>query len=672
MKELHIDIETYSSIDITSCGAYRYTQSVDFEILLIAYAFGNDPVQIVDLAQGEEIPVEFLEALKGPNVKKHAHSANFERQAFKACGYEVSIDQWHCSAVKAAYCGLPLPLAEVSKALNFGSDKAKLATGKALIRYFSIPCKPTKVNGQRCRNFPEHDLEKWEQYKEYCIQDVEAEREIGRRLDRYAIPATERELYILDQEINDRGILIDTELASKAYKIDEEYSDILKEKVREITGVDNPNSVAQLKQWIGEAIGKEIKSLAKENVSALLDGVENKAVGDVLRLRQMLSKSSIKKYTRMLDCVCSDGRGHGFFQFYGANRTGRWAGRLVQVQNLTRNYLPDLTTAREVVKTGDHENVEILYGDVSDTLSQLIRTAFVADEGKTFAVADFSAIEARVIAWIAGEKWRLDVFKTHGKIYEASAASMFGVPIEEIGKGSDLRSKGKVAELALGFGGSIGALTQMGADKMGLEEDEMRDIVNKWRKASPAIVQLWRNLEGCAKQAVRSGKPLTSKHKNLLFEYNGEVLTIELPSGRKLFYQEPRLQKKMIHRPNGESFEVESLTYMGMDQTTKQWVRLDTYGGKLTENIVQAVARDLLAHSMLELDKRGFEIVMHVHDEAVCEIDDYDTDEAAQAADWTNADQLEIMCKIMGEPVPWAKGLPLGADGYITPYYKKD
>lgn len=666
MEELHIDIETYSSIDIKSCGAYRYLESVDFEILMIAYAFNSDPVQIVDLAQGGKIPVEFLEALENPKVKKHAHNATFERQAFKNFGIGVPINQWHCSAIKAAYCGLPLSLADVSKALQFGEDKAKLATGKALIRYFSIPCKPTKANGGRVRNLPHHDPIKWEQYKDYCIQDVEAEREAEReienRLENYPIPEMERQLYILDQEINDRGILIDTEMAKNAFQINEDYSTILSDKVKEITGVDNPNSLQQLKGWIGEAIGKEIKSLAKENVSALIDEEENEAVREVLRLRQKLSKSSIKKYKAMLNSVCQDGRGHGFFQFYGANRTGRWAGRLVQLQNLTKNFLPDLTNARQMVKTGNYKNVELVYGDVSDTLSQLIRTTFVAPEGKTFAVADFSAIEARVIAWLAEERWRLKVFETHGKIYEASASSMFSLPIEEITKGSHLRQKGKVAELALGYQGSVGALLKMGGDKMGLSEDEMKDIVDRWRKASPNIVQLWKDLEGCAKRAVRIQKPVISKHKDLVFDCNGEILTIKLPSGRKLFYNSPKLEKKVVTRNNGESWEAEGLTYMGMDQVKRQWLRVDTYGGKLVENIVQAIARDLLAHSMLELDKEGFKIVMHVHDESVCEI-----------ANGVGAgQQLETMCEIMGEPVKWAKGLPLAADGYLTEYYKKD
>lgn len=662
MKELHIDIETYSSVDIKSCGAYRYLESVDFEILMIAYAFGNDPVQIVDLAQGEKIPIEFLEGLKDPTVKKFAHNATFERQAFLNFGIMTPINVWHCSAVHAAYCGLPLSLDMVSKALHFGEDKAKLATGKALIRYFSIPCKPTKANGGRTRNFPWHDLEKWEQYKQYCMQDVEAERGIEYRLKDYPVPDMERQLYILDQKINDRGIIIDSKMAKNAFKINEDYSAIIKEEMKALTGVDNPNSLPQLKKWIGEAIGKEVESLAKEDVSNLLAEEDNEEVREVLHRRQMLSKSSIKKYTAMLNCICSDNRGHGFFQFYGANRTGRWAGRLVQLQNLTKNYLPDLTLARDTVKTGDYKQVELLYGNVPDTLSQLIRTTFVAPEGKTFAVADFSAIEARVTAWLAEEDWRIKVFNTHGKIYEASASSMFGVPMDQIAKGSPLRQRGKVAELALGYQGSVGALTVMDTNN-DIPEEEKQGIIDRWRAASPNIVQLWKDLEACAKRAIKLGGDtvVKSKHRGLEFCSNGRVLTIKLPSGRKLFYCNPQIMPKTVRKPNGETWEAESIIYMGMDQVKRQWTRLDTYGGKLTENIVQAISRDLLAESMLRLDKFGFDIVMHVHDEVVCEIPTDDQD-----------DDLSIMCQIMSEPVKWAKGLPLAADGYLTEYYKKD
>ncbi len=661
MRDLHIDIETYSSIDLKSSGAYRYLESLDFEILLVAYAFDDGPVNIVDLAQGEELPKELIEALLDPEIRKCAHNATFERQAFKNFGIDVPINQWHCTLVQAAYCGLPLGLDQVSKILHLDESKAKLESGKALIRYFSMPCKPTKTNGQRSRNFPWHDLEKWEDYKTYCMHDVEAEREIDIRLSDYAPTNTEKLLYILDQKINDRGIRIDTDIAKKAYSLDQEYSKIIGDQIKEITGVDNPNSLAQLKEWLSEATGKEVKSLAKDQIPILIEEAENENVREVLYLRQKIAKSSIKKYTAMLNSVCSDTRAHGLFQFYGANRTGRWAGRLIQLQNLPRNYLSDLDLARTFTKAGNLEDLALLYEDVSDTLSQLIRTAFVAEEGKTFAVADFSAIEARVTAWLAGENWRLEVFKTHGKIYEASASMMFKIPMDQIGKGSDLRQKGKVAELALGYGGGVGALKTMGGEEMGLNESEMQTIIKKWRIANPNICQLWKDLEGCAKMAIKKQKSVRSKHKGLVFESNGKVLTIELPSGRKLFYCNPSVRKRLVSTGNKERWETESIVYMGMDQVRKQWTKIDTYGGKLTENVVQAIARDLLAQAMLNIDQAGFDIVMHVHDEIVCEV-----------SSKSQKEKLEKMCNIMARKISWAKGLPLGADGYLTPYYKKD
>lgn len=661
MEELHIDIETYSSIDLKTCGAYRYLESLDFEILILAYAFNGDPVKVVDVCSGEAIPIEFIKALKDPSVRKCAHNAVFERIAFLNYGYPTKIEEWYCSAIQAAYCGLPLSLWMVGDALGFGEEKGKLATGKALIRYFSMPCKPTKTNGGRTRNFPEHDPEKWGQYKEYCARDVEVERSIGEVLQDYKIPETERRLYALDQQINDRGILIDTDLARGAYRTNAAYVKTVEKEMIALAGVGNPHSVAQLKEWMGAVTGKTINSLAKAEISNMLEDETNEDVREVLRLRQRLSKSSIKKYTAMLNCICSDSRGHGFFQFYGANRTGRWAGRLVQLQNLTKNYISDLEVARQNVKSGDYRNVELLYSDVTDILSQLIRTTFVAPKGSTFAIADFSAIEARVTAWLAGENWRLDVFNTHGRIYEASASSMFGVPIEEVTKGSELRQKGKVAELALGYQGSVGALKTMGAEAMGLSESEMEDIVTLWRQASPSIVSLWKELEACAKKAVKTKKPVRSKNRGLLFECDADFLTILLPSGRKLFYREPKIRPKTVRKANGETWEAESLTYMGMDQVKKQWTTLDTYGGKLTENVVQAIARDVLADSMLRLDKQGFEIVMHVHDEVVCEI-------RTDHSEWV----LKKMCDIMSAPIEWAHGLPLAADGYLSEFYKKD
>jgi len=652
MKKLHIDIETYSLEDLRTVGAYKYFESIDFEILLVAYAFDNEDIQIVDTAQGEELPEEFIEALIDYRVQKHAHNANFERQAFKAIGYDVPAKQWYCSMIKAAYCGWPLPLAEVSKAMDLGVY-GKLTTGRALIKYFCKPCKPSKANGQRSRNFPEHDLEKWDEFRHYCGGDVAAEREVGNRLEKYQIPEFERLNWLLDQKINDRGILIDIPMARNAFDMDTRFSAGITQRVKDITGVDNPGSTAQLKKWLSDAMQKEITTLAKDSIPALIEEAGPGAAADVLNLRKKLAKSSTKKYVAMQNCVCEDGRAHGLFQFYGASRTGRWAGRLIQLQNLPQNHLEDLQGARDVVASGDYDLLGLLYDDLSSVLSQLIRTAFVAREGYTFAVADFGAIEARVIAWLAGEQWRLDIFNSHGKIYEASAAMMFNVPIESVTKGSDMRAKGKVAELALGYQGSIGALTKMGGEDMGLTDTEMRAIVKKWRLANPKIVKLWEGIENCAKIAIKGHKQIVSKYHGITFDSNKDVLTVKLPSGRKLFYLEPTFTVNKWGK--------QSIQYKGTDQDTKQWTNIDTYGGKLTENIVQAIARDILAYAMDALDKEGFDIVMHVHDEANCEVPVDDAE-----------DDLRTISNIMGRPVPWAPGLPLIADGYITPFYKKD
>ncbi len=651
--KLHIDIETYSSVDIKTAGAYKYCESFDFEILMIAYAVGNAPIAIIDLTEEMEIPAYFLELLENPEIEKHAHKADFERNAFRAIGIDVPIDQWHCSAIKAGYCGFPLSLAAVSAAMKL-EEKGKLATGSALIRFFSCPVKPTTKNGNKVRNFPQDDPEKWEEYKRYCINDVEAEREIGERLKAYTIPEFERLNYILDQEINDRGILIDVSMAKNAYEINEKYSEVLTRELKRLTGLSNPNSPAQLSKWLSQAMNKEITSLAKDSIPLLLEEAAPGPVREVLALRSKASKTSIKKYVAMILCVCEDGRAHGLFQFYGANRTGRWAGRLIQLQNLPQNHLSDLEEARAVIASGDFDLAGMLYDDISSILSQLIRTAFVARPGNTFAVADFSAIEARVIAWLAGEQWRLDVFNSHGKIYEASAAMMFGVPIESVTKGSDLRAKGKIAELALGYQGALGALTKMGGESMGLSEEEMRNIVKRWRAKNLAIVKLWSEVEEAAMLTLKTRrKIMLDKYKNLIFDFDGKVMTIELPSGRKLFYQSPNLT---INK-----YSKESIRYMGMDQTTKKWGWVDSYGGKFVENLVQAIARDLLAYSMQRIKEEGFDIVMHVHDEIVAEVS-VDFEDLA----------LKEMCAVMAEEVPWAKGLPLTADGYTTPFYKKD
>lgn len=653
-RHLYMDVETFSSVDIMSAGAYKYTESLDFEILILAYTFtlGGDPV-VVDICSGEEIPEEFISALYDGDCILHAHNATFERLAFRAIGHDIPPHRWRCSAVRSAYSGLPLSLDQISKALALG-EASKDSAGKALIRYFSIPCKPTKTNGGRLRNMPWHDLEKWEAYKNYCAQDVTAEMAILSRLKNYPLPADQQEIYVLDQQINDRGIKIDVDMAHNAIKINSIASTAIDAEMREISGLANPNSPAQLKQWLESQTGNIITSLDKKSIPNLLKIAEaGSAVDRMLRLRVKSAKTSIKKYLAMINCLCDDGRAHGLFQFYGAMRTGRWAGRLIQLQNLPQNHLHHLEQARSMVASGDFEGISLLYDDLGSTLSQLIRTAFVAPESKTFAVADFSAIEARVIAWLAGEQWRLDVFSTHGKIYEASASAMFGVPISEIGKGSDLRQRGKVAELALGYQGGLGALIQMGGDKLGLSDDEMRHIVNAWRKASPNIVALWADVQKHAIMAVhRPMRERVSDFKGLKFLYDGFVLRITLPSGRCLTYQSPRLIEGKFGK---------ALTYMGMDQVKKTWTRLDTYGGKLVENIVQAIARDCLCESLLRIDRSGFEIVMHVHDEIVAEVDEQSAPES-----------LERMTAIMAEPIRWAPDLMLTADGYVTKFYKKD
>lgn len=653
-QKLHIDIETYSSVDISSAGAYKYFESLDFEILMIAYAIEDNPVKIVDLVQvSGKYPMELAKALTDPTIEKWAHNAAFERGAFAAYGLEIPAEQWHCTAVKAATCGLPISLDQVSKALDLG-DKAKSAEGKALINYFSKPCKPTKINGMRTRNLPHHNPEKWQKFLDYCCQDVEAEREIDNRLAAYDIIPTERELYILDQKINDRGVLIDTAMVRNAIDIDLRFAAEAVQRCIDLTGVQNPNSPAQLKEWLSNELQTDIPSLAKGPLADLLKETAPGAASEVMKLRQLLSKTSTKKYVAMLKAYCEDDRIRGMLQFYGAGRTGRWAGRIVQPHNLKKNNMPDLDLARSVIASGNYELTDMLYGDlIPDTLSQLIRTALIAGEGKTFAVADFSAIEGRVIAWLADEKWRLNVFNGHGKIYEASASKMFNIPIELCGKGTKWRDLGKVAELALGFQGAAGALSVMDYDNL-LSETQKPDIVRKWRKASPAIVQLWYDIEGCAIRAVKTRKLIKSIHKGLEFEYDGVALTVKLPSGRKLFYWNPSL------RPN--SFDKESLVYWGTNPDTKQWGLVETYGGKLVENIVQAIARDCLAHGLLAADLWGFSIDLHVHDEIVANVDENDQTEM----------DLDVLCGLLGKPIPWAPGLPLKAEGYLTKFYKKD
>ncbi len=650
MTILSIDIETYSSVDLAKCGVYTYTEAEDFEILLFGYAFDDEPVQVVDLASGEPLPHHVLQALTDPNVIKTAFNANFERTCIaKHFGYRMPPWQWRCTQVHALTLGLPIHLEGVAKAMKLKQQKD--TAGKLLIRYFSMPCKPTKANGRRTRNLPEHAPEKWEQFKTYCRKDVEVEREIRKALERFPVPPIEQRLWELDQKINDYGVQIDPDLVTNAITCDTQYQERLIKEAARLTGLDNPKSVVQLKTWLLEAEGLEVESLNKESVPELLKQTESDTVKRVLELRQEMAKTSVKKYQAMDRARCQDNRIRGLLQFYGANRTGRWAGRLVQVQNLPKNDLPDLDLARQLLIAGEYETLELLYESVPAVLSQLIRTAFVPAEGRRFIVADFSAIEARVVAWYAGEKWRLDVFNTHGKIYEASAAAMFKVPIETITKGNPLRQKGKIAELALGYQGGVGALINMGALKMGLKEEELPELVNTWRQANPAIVQFWYDVERAAIEAVRD-KTAVHLHHGLVFSYESGILFIRLPSGRRLAYVRPRIE-------TDERFGKPALTYEGAEQGTKQWGRINTYGGKLVENIVQATARDCLAEAMLRLDAAGYKIVMHVHDEVVLEMPH-------------STGSLEEVCEIMSQPIKWAPGLPLQADGFECDYYKKE
>ncbi|MGQ4666821.1 DNA polymerase [Metabacillus halosaccharovorans] len=649
MKLLAVDIETYSSIDLIKSGVYAYCESADFEILLFAYAVDGEDVQIIDLASDEKIPNDIVKAMFDPTVIKTAYNANFERTCLAKYFHQpMPPEQWRCSSVHALMLGLPGYLDGVAKCLRLQEQKMK--EGKALIRYFSVPCKPTKVNGGRTRNLPEHDLDKWATFKDYCKQDVEVERQIRKKLDSFPIPKVEQKLWELDQKINDEGVPIDHILVTNAIQADKAFQDKLFEEAVRLTGLENPNSPAQLKGWLLKQ-GLKVNSLTKKDVEALMAEVEDLEVRRLLEVRQAMSKTSVKKYEAMKRSICSDQRIRGLLQFYGANRTGRWAGRLVQIHNLPRNSLKDLQIARELLKSGSYEVLELLFESVSDVLSQLIRTAFIPSKGHCFVVADFSAIEARVIAWLAGERWRMDVFQSHGKIYEASAAQMFKVPIETIDKGSLLRQKGKIAELALGYGGSKGALMQMGALEMGLTEDELPELVSAWREANPNIVKLWWGIEAAAIKAVKE-KAVVKMQYGLTFHYQKGILFITLPSGRSLAYVRPKIGID-------ERFGKEQLTYEGTEQGSKQWGRIPTYGGKLTENIIQAIARDCLAVAMLRLDEAGYRINFHVHDEVVLDVP-------------IDTGSMENVEELMGQSIEWAPGLPLGADSFETDYYKKD
>ena len=646
MKTLSIDLETYSSADISKTGVYRYSESPDFEILLFSYSIDGAPVQLVDLTCGERIPAEVKEALSDPSVTKWAFNASFERICLSRwlglpSGTYLEPQQWRCSMIWSAYLGLPLSLAGVGAILKL--DKQKLDTGKDLIRYFCKPCRPTKKNGGRTRNLPRHDPGKWEQFKSYNLRDVETEMEIQKKLARFPVPEFVWDEYHLDQEINDRGIRVDMLMVKNAIEVDDWSHSDLKSQLQSLTALENPNSVAQMKAWLTEH-GMEIESLGKKEVAAMLKDAPSD-LRDALILRQQLAKSSVKKYQAMQNCVCDDGRVHGMFMFYGANRTGRFAGRLVQLQNLPQNHMEDLEQARALVRRGDYDSLKMLYDSVPDVLSELIRTAFIPYEGGKFIVADFSAIEARVIAWMAGEKWRLEVFKNGGDIYCASASQMFGVPVEKHGINGHLRQKGKIAELALGYGGSVGALKAMGALDMGIPEEELKPLVDAWRDANPNITEFWWDVDRAIKEAV-AGRTTSETH-GIQFVYQSGFLFICLPSGRRLAYVKPRM---------GENrFGGESVTYEGIGGT-KKWERLESYGPKFVENIVQALSRDILCYAMKTL--RCCNIVAHVHDEIIIEADP--------------SVSLDAICEQMGRTPPWAKGLILRADGYETPFYKKD
>ena len=667
MHHLSIDLETYSDATITKTGAQRYILDPSFEILLFAYSVDGQPVQIIDLANGETVPEWLKTALVNPAYIKHAYNAPFEFGCLSKYYGQLYPAQWRCTMFHGLYCGYTAGLEATGKALGLPEDKQKLKTGRDLIRYFCVPCRPTKSNGQRTRNYPHHDPDKWQLFKEYCCQDVVTEMEIERRLSSFPVPDFVQKQWETDLRINFRGVAVDMPFVEGALIMGNQVKTEMIEEAEQITNLDNPNSVSQLKDWLNKEIGTgeeepEIQSLSKDIVKKLLNREDNSPdVQRMLQIRQELGKTSTKKYDAIKICVCPDKRVRGLLQFYGANRTGRWAGRLVQVQNLPRTYTDPIELARELVTDRKTTAVRCLYGSVSDTLSQLIRTAFIASPGNVLIDADFSAIEARVISWLAGEQWRLEVFRTHGKIYEASASQMFGVPIELIKKGNPeyaLRAKGKVAELALGYQGSSGALINMGALEMGLHEEELPDIVQRWRTANRHIQSLWDEMDEGARQVIGFGGAVNVHGLWLAreYDYNQGVycFTITLPSGRKLFYINPKI--------GTNRFGGKSITYWGMDQTSKKWKEIETYGGKLTENVVQAIARDCLAEAIERLEAAGFPIVFHVHDEVVIDIKPYADNKA----------MLQQVVDIMKQPPAWAADMPLNAAGWVGDFFTKD
>ena len=663
MDHLSIDLETYSSVPIQKAGAQSYIMSPDFEILLFAYSLnGADPV-VCDFAQGEQLPTWVANALLDPNCLKHAYNAPFEWGCLsKYIGRQLPPEQWRCTMFHGLYAGYTAGLDATGRALGLSEDKRKLNTGKALIRYFCVPCAPSKSNGGRTRNYPRHAPDRWELFKEYNRQDVITEMEIERRLSAIPVPDFVQKEWETDLIINSRGVAIDMAMVEGALELGATVRNTLTTEAVQISGLNNPNSVKQLAAWLETETGEEINGLRKDTVAKMLARDDNSPeVQRMLEIRQELGKTSTKKYDAIEVAVCPDGRVRGLLQFYGANRTGRWAGRLVQVQNLPRTYTEPLELARDLVKGRKLDALKLIYGSVPDTLSQLIRTAFIAAPGNVLIDADFSAIEARVISWLAGEEWRLEVFRTHGKIYEASASQMFGVPIELIKKGNPeyaLRQKGKVAELALGYQGSTGALINMGALDMGIPEEDLPDIVSRWRDANKRIRDLWYKVDAAAVQVITQGGSVGVSNLILAHEWDAnqgtDYMTITLPSGRKLFYNAPQIGVNQWGNP--------SISYMGMDQTTKKWKRIETYGGKLVENCVQAIARDCLAQAIEHLEAEGLPVIFHIHDEVVIDIKPFGS----------NNDMLAKTVEIMSRPVPWAPGLPLGADGWVGKFFKKD
>lgn len=660
MHNLSIDLETYSSVNIKKSGAWKYIDSPDFEILLFAYSLDYAYPVCIDFAQGEVLPPWLREALTNPDYVKKAYNAPFEWGCLsKYMGKKLPPEQWRCTMFKGLYVGYTAGLDATGRALGLPDDKRKLNTGKALIRYFCVPCKPSKANGGRTRNYPHHDTQRWELFKQYNVGDVVTEMEIDKRLSDIVVPDFVQKEWETDLIINSRGVAVDMEMVTGSLDIGAEVKQTLTKEAVNISGLDNPNSVKQLSKWLETETEETVSDLRKDTVAKMLSREDNSPeVQRMLEIRRELGKTSTKKYDAIQSAVCDDGRVRGLLQFYGANRTGRWAGRLVQVQNLPKTYTEPLILARELVKGRKLEALRLIYGSVADTLSQLIRTAFIAPNGQTLIDADFSAIEARVISWLAGEEWRLEVFRTHGKIYEASASQMFGVPLERIKKGNPeyaLRQKGKVAELALGYQGSSGALIAMGALDMGIPEEDLPDIVSRWREANKRIRDLWYKMDSAAVQVITQGGSvgvngvIISREFN--YSQNTDYMTITLPSGRKLYYISPQIGVNKWDKP--------SISYMGMDQKSKKWKRIETYGGKLVENCVQAIARDCLALSIERLKEAGYEVVFHIHDEVVIECD---KDKAS----------LDDVVKIMSEPIPWATGLPLGADGWVGDFFRKD